>query len=232
MVFPMKCLARRVTAGLCVFLLVLLLAACGGSNNSGATSNTGSNTSNDTSTGSNNTNDSNARPVQQMVTPTATATASSKLTLKEYTGSGFTIKYPQDWKVTNSSTSIAFTDPSGNYSMTVNSQSNANGAMSEDQLVTNELENVKKGLKDDQTVNMPATATVGGQSWTQQAVSGSSTVNGKSSEVQTVVLGTNHPTHAADTKGYSITYAAPKDEFSQTSTTYFTPMLDTFTFTS
>ena len=227
MVFPTKCLARRVTAGLCVLLLVLLLAACGGSNNNGASS---SNTSNNTSTSSNNNGDSNARPVQQVLTPTATSAA--KLPLKQYTGSDFTIKYPQTWKETTSATAIAFTDPSGQYSMTINTQSNPNATLSANQLVTNGMETVKKDLKNEQTVNVPATTTVGNQAWTQQAISGTSTVNGKSSDVETMVLATNHPDRAANTKGYSITYSAPKDEFSQTNTTYFMPMLDSFTFTS
>lgn len=230
MVFPMKCLARRVTAGFCVLLLVLLLTACGGSNNNGASSNTGSNTGNNTSTSSNNNGDSNARPVQQVATPTATST--SKLSLKQYTGSDFTIKYPTDWKETTSTNAIAFTDPSGKYSMTINTQSNPNAAQSTDQLATNGMETVKKDLKNEQTVNVPATTTVGGQVWAQQAISGTSTMNGKSSDVETTVLATNHPARDANTKGYSITYSAPKDEFSQTNTTYFMPMLDSFTFTS
>lgn len=221
MVFPMKCPARRVTAGLCVLLLILLLSACGGSNNS----NTSSNTSNDTSS-----NNNDVRPVQQVLTPTATATPA--LSLKQYTGSGFTLKYPQDWKVTTSNTAVTFTDPSGKYSMTMNSQSNWNGSTSANQLVTKEITNVKKGLKNEQVVDMPATTTVGGQSWTQQAISGTSTVNGKSSDTETVALGANHPARAANTRGYTITYTAPKDEFSQTNTTYFMPMLDTFTFTA
>lgn len=248
MVFPATSLARRLAGGSVALVLIFLLAACG----SGSNSNTSSNNS--------------ANPVRQVVT--ATSMATSTATTKTYTGTGYTIQYPQDWKTTTSSNGTVFTDPSGDYSMTIDSTANPNGSTSASQLAENGLSKAKDKLKNAQTVSVPQTTMVAGQTWDQRAVSGISTsstatptatgtasstgtpsatgtasstgtpsATGTSTttangEVQTVVLANNHPSKASDTKGYTITYTAPKNQMDQAKSSYFTPMLNSFKFSS
>lgn len=249
MVFPASSLARRLAGGSAALVLIFLLAACG----SGSNSNTSS-------------NGNSANPVRQVETATSMATSTSTASMKTYTGTGYTIQYPQDWKTSNTSNGTVFTDPSGNYSMTIHSTSNPNGSTSASQLAENGISKAKDKLKNAQTVSVPQTTMVAGQTWDQRAVSGMSTsatgtptatgtaastgtpsatgtvsstgtpsatgTSTASGEVQTVVLANNHPAKASDTKGYTIMYTAPKDQIDQAKSSYFTPMLNSFKFSS
>lgn len=231
MVFPTQSLLRRLASGVSFLTLVLLLVACGGGNN-----NTKSSNSN---------NGSTANPIKQ-IEPTGTATATAAATRvatgtatatkmgpsKTYKGTGFTIDYPADWKVTTSNSETAFTDPSGNYNLTIGATPNPNGGKTASQLVDGGITGAKANLKNVQTVNVPQTTTVNGQTWSQRSISGTSTLNGQSSDVQAVVLADNHPAHSSDTKGYVIVYVAGKDKFDQAQTKYFQPMLESFKYTA
>lgn len=222
MVCSMQCLRRYLVAGCALLLLVLLLVACGGKNNATGNSSNGA---------------SSANPVKQMaptVTPTrqVTAAATQSALFKTYTGNGFTVQYPQNWKVTTSNTETAFTDPSGIYNLTIGLTPNPNGAKTADQIAESGIAGAKTNLKNVQAVDVPQTADVGGQSWSQRSISGTSTLNGQSSDVQAVVLANNHPNHTTDTKGYVLVYVAAKDQFEQAKTKYFQPMLESFKYTS
>ncbi|MEO7022409.1 MAG: hypothetical protein ABI234_19830, partial [Ktedonobacteraceae bacterium] len=151
--------------------------------------------------------------------------------LATYNGSGFTMKYPQGWKTTASSAEVDFTDTTGN-TLTIGFTPNPNSATSPAQLADGGLAGAKANLKDPQTVNFPATTAIGGQTWSQRAVSGTSVVNGQSENVEAVILATNHPNFSTDTKGYTLIYVASKDAFDTSRSRYFMPMLQSFAFTN
>jgi hypothetical protein len=203
---------------------MLLLVACGGGTNTKGAS-TGSGTS--------------ANPVKQIVPttlPSATASvvmpsATADLT-KTYTGNGFTIKYPKDWKLTASSAEAAFTDPAGSYNLTIGSTPNPNGAKTADQLADGGISGAKANLKNVKTINLPQTTTVDKQTWSQRSISGTSTLNGQSSDIEAVVLADNHPTRSAATKGYVLVYVSAKDTFEQANAKYFQAMLQSFKYTA
>lgn len=151
---------------------------------------------------------------------------------KTYTGSGFTIQYPADWKVATSSTEIAFTDPSGGYNLTIGSSPNPNGVKTADQLADGGITGAKANLKSVQTVDVPPTTIVGDQPWSQRSIIGTSALNGQSSEIEAVVLANDHPVHTTATKGNVIVYVAAKNLFDQAQTKYFVPMLQSFKYTA
>jgi len=220
MVCSIQSLMRRLAAGVAVLALVLLLVACGGGN---------------TGKSSNSNNATSANPVKQVVPTTlatGTATAGQTSLTKTYTGTGFTMKYPADWKLTTSSTEAAFTDPSGSYNLTIGSTPNPNGTKIADQLAENGIAGAKTNLKNVQTVNLAQTTDIGGQPWSQRSITGSSVLNGQSSDIEAVVLANNHPAHTTATKGYVIVYVAAKDMFDQARTKYFQPMLQSFKYVS
>lgn len=220
MVCSIQSLMRRLAAGVAMLALVVLLVACGGGN-AGKSSNQKTGTS--------------ANPIKQVVPTmlaTGVATAAQTSLSKTYTGTGFTIKYPADWKLTTSSTEAAFTDPSGSYNLTIGSTPNPNGTKVADQLAENGIAGAKTNLKNVQTVDLAQTTDVGGQSWSQRSITGTSTLNGQSSDIEAVVLANNHPMHTTETKGYVIVYVAGKDTFDQARTKYFQPMLQSFKYLS
>lgn len=228
MAFPTQSLMRRLAGGASVLVLVLLLVACGGGGTSPKSGSTGSGTS--------------ANPVKQIVPtmmPTATVSAAATgmasptadLT-KTYTGKDFTIKYPQDWKLTTSSTEVALTDPTGNYNLTIGSTPNPNGAKTADQLADGGIAGAKTNLKNVKTVDLPATTTVNNQTWSQRSITGTSTLNGQNNDIEAVVLANNHPMHSTTTRGYVLVYVAAKDKFDQAKARYFQPMLQSFKYTT
>src|SRR5258708_6423006 len=118
--FSLQNMPRRVLLGLSMVVLTVLVVACGSSGNNSTTK---------------------KQPVTQVLTATPTA-----VTLKLYKGSDFTIAYPQNWKGETSGNEVAFTDPTGNYNMTIGSPSNPNGTVTNDHLVTRELTGRKQNV--------------------------------------------------------------------------------------
>lgn len=222
MVLQTKCTARRISVGACALILTLLLAACGsGSTNSGT-----GNKSSQPPNGSKSSYTLTATPTTHSSTPATTEP------MKVYTGSGFTIEYPQSWKETESGSEIAFTDPSGSYNLTIGASDNADGKVTADQLVDGGLTGAKSNLKNVETISVPQTVTLANQTWSQRSLTGLNTYQGQSTPVQADVLATNYPTHTTATKGFIIAYVALKDKFDQAKTLYFTPMLQSFKFTA
>lgn len=146
-----------------------------------------------------------------------------------YRGSGFTIKYPQNWQVTSAKNEVDFADLAGN-TMTIGFSPNPSSATSPDQLADSALAGAKANMKNPQMVNVPATMTISNQIWSQRAVSGISSINGQSENVEAVILATNYPKFAATTKSYTLIYATSKDTFEQSKRMYFAPMLQSFAF--
>lgn len=203
MISPLKHVTRRMSLGLCSLVLVALLTACGGF------------TTNTTTT-----------PTPQPPTPTPTPAVA----MTTYTGKDFSISYPKDWKATPASTAIAIGDSLDIYNMTLAATPDPSGTATADQLADGGVAGAKANLKDAQTVSIAPTTTIAGQTWSQRAVSGTTTVNGQSIEVELIILATTHPASALDTKGYIISYGTIKLQFEQATSMYFMPMLQSFKF--
>jgi hypothetical protein len=201
---------------LCSLILAVLLVACGGSSTSSTTSTpTPVPTSPPAST-----------PTPPPSSPTAATGA-----MTAYTGNGFTISYPQNWQTSKSANNLfTFTDSTGGIKMTITVAPDPNGAISADSVASTALKAAQVLLKNSQTVSVPSTTTVGGDSWSQISASGTQRLNNQDTNVQVVVLADVHPANALSSKSYTIVYQAPVSTFSQDNTTYFQPMLQSFKF--
>ncbi|HJT56448.1 MAG TPA: hypothetical protein VJ761_08135 [Ktedonobacteraceae bacterium] len=172
-------------------------------------------------------------------TPTPTPTPTPKPTpsptaipLTTYTGTGFTIGYPQGWKVTHQgNNAIQFTDPSGIYNFAVAVTSNPGGVVSPNEQINVALSAGNSNLKNPQPVSVPPTTSVGGDTWSQKSETGNATVNGQNTIVQLVVIADNHPPNSPSTRSFLIAYGTGKSIFVAANTTYFQPMLLSFKFT-
>jgi hypothetical protein len=147
-----------------------------------------------------------------------------------YTNPSFTIDYPQGWKATESGTggtsnAISFTDATDIYQFEVTLTPDPGGALSANQLVQTGLGGAKGSLTNSQPVTVPTTATVGGQTWSQGAISGTTTQKGQSVTVELDVLA-----YEANSQAYVIVYGTVQQIFDLATTTYFQPMLQSFQF--
>jgi hypothetical protein len=201
--FP-KHVTRRIVLSISTLLLVMLLAACGG------TGGTASST--------------------PAATPTPKPTPTPSVSFQTYTDSNFSIDYPQGWQGKPSNGTVSFTDSLGVYNLTVATTPNPEGAATADQLADGGITGAKTSIKNPQTVSVPPTTTVDGQTWSQRALTGTATENGQTVDLELVVLATNHPDKSPTTKGYIIVYATAKTLFDLSQSTYFLPMLQTFKF--
>lgn len=159
-------------------------------------------------------------------TPAPSPTA---LALTAYTGVGYTMGYPRGWKASNPGQgTTAFSDSSGKDGFTISVISNPNESLNKDQVV----ERFETGLESQpqltgvQNVSIAPTTTVGGETWSERAFSGVS----KGVRKQIVMLADNHPAKSPSTNAFVIAYGAPSTDFSQANTTYFQPMLRSYTF--
>jgi hypothetical protein len=188
----------------CCMILALLLVACGGGTTSTPTP--------------------TPRP-----SPTPSPTPTPGLTV--YTGNGYSISYPQGWKVTPSTNQVTFTDATNIDNLTIVFVSNPNGIAAASTIANASIEAIKKTIKNPQTETVPPTTTVGGDSWVQKSISGTATSNGVSFVGQIVLLSDNHPANSANTQNFTIIYGAKKSSFATAYTSYFQPMLQSFKFT-
>jgi PsbP len=198
----------------CSMFLVLLVAACGSSGTTSSSTPTSSPTPSPTPSSS---------PV---VSPTSVAN------LTTYTGNGYTIGYPQGWKVNAAGKSVVFADPTGIYNLTIVISPNPGGVASPDAVVNLEYQVVKGTLTNPQTVNVPSSTTIGGDPWVQKSIVGTSSAAGSSGVVQVVVASDNHPANSTATNSYTINYATLQATFAAANTQYFQPMLQSFKFTA
>lgn len=209
MISVSKHVTRRIMLTLSSVLLVMLLAACSFPGLGGSSTPTAS------------------TPTTAPVTPTP------GVSFQTYTDSNFSINYPNDWKAPQQSNgSVVFSDSLGIYNLTVGTAANPGGVLTSDQLADAGIATAQTSLKNTQTVSVPATASVGGQTWSQRAISGTGTENGQDVEVQLVVLAISYPVNSQNAKGYVIVYGTLKQTFDIASATYFTPMLQSFKFPS
>jgi hypothetical protein len=94
--------SQRIIPACCCLILVLLLVACGG----GTTSTP------------------KPTPTPQP-SPTPSPTPTPGLTV--YTGKGYSISYPQGWKVTSSKEGVSFSSASGIYALAITVNPNPDG---------------------------------------------------------------------------------------------------------
>ena len=193
----------------------VLLTACGG----------GSTTSNPTPT------PTTAAKASPTTPPTTTPPATTGFVA--YTANAaFTMNYPQGWKVTTSGKSVVFADATGIYNLTIVVSPDPGGIASADTVVNTAIQGVKATMKNPQTVNVPPTANIGGDSWVQKSISGNSSSAGQAGVVQLVVASDNHPANSPTTNSFTVIYATIQGLFSAANTQYFQPMLQSFKFTS
>jgi hypothetical protein len=206
MVSRFKRTPHRVMPVFSCMILALLLVACGGGTTSTPT----------------------PAPTPQP-SPTPSPTPTPSLTL--YTGKGYSISYPQGWKVTPNSHGVFFIDATNVYSLGIGVNSNLDGIISANTFANDSISGTKKAMKNPQTETLPPTTTVGGESWVQKSITGTGPSNGQSVDVQVVVLSDNHPAKSANTQNFTIVYATEKSLFATATTSYFQPMLNSFKFT-
>jgi hypothetical protein len=148
-----------------------------------------------------------------------------------FAGTGFTISYPQEWQTSRSGAHlVTWTNSTGTTKMSITVVPDPNGATSADALVETAVKAAVVPMKNPQTVAVAPTVTVGGEPWSQKAVSGTQRLNAADTVIQAVVLATVYPGKTATSKAYTIVYSAPQSMFSQENATYFQPMLQSFKF--
>lgn len=204
----------RSVVAVCSLVLVVALAACGSSTTTSGSTPTPTATT------------------AAAATPTVASTATTSTTLTTYTGNGYSIGYPQGWKVNSGGNSVVFTEPTGIYSLSILVVPNPGGAISADTVVNTGVQAATGALTNTQTVNVPASTTIGGDSWAQKAIAGTSSAAGQTGTVQAVVASDNHPANSPSTNSFTITYQTLQATFDAANSSYFQPMLQSFKFTS
>lgn len=206
-----KHVTRRMSIAFCSVLLVVLLAACGGSGSTGSTS----------------------TPTPQAPTATPT-TAAPAVTMKTYTGAHFSISYPSTWQESASGNQVTFADPLVTKDiMTIVMVPNPMGAQSANALADATLPLIDKTLlKNAQPATAAPTTTVGGETWVQRSSTGDLALTDPGTQGTLFMLIDNHPANAADTTAYEIYYYGPTSAFTQSNTLAFQPMLQSFKFTA
>jgi hypothetical protein len=148
-----------------------------------------------------------------------------------FQGNSFTISYPQNWQATTKANNIfTFADSTGTLKMTITVAPDPNGTISADSVASTALQAAQVLLKNAQTVSVPSTTSIGGDSWNQVSASGTQRLNNQDTDIQVVVIATIHPANTLLSKSVTILYQAPVSTFSQDNTTYFQPMLQSFKF--
>jgi hypothetical protein len=202
---------HRSAFALSLFLLVLVLSACGPF--------TSSQTPTPTPTP--------PPTTQPKASPSPAATSGFTI----YNGDGFTIEYPVGWSVSGDQDNILFQDPTTIYNLDVKVTNNPEGIVSTTNVVNIAVAASKTKLKNPQNENVPATVRLGGDNWSQKSVSGTTTENGQSVDVQVFVLADNHPASSPSTQSFAIVYATAKQLVSVAEGAYFQHMLQSFKFT-
>lgn len=204
-----KHVTQRMSMGLSAVVLIVLLAACGGSGGTGST----------------------ATPTPKPPTPTPTTPAAN---MQTYTGTNFSISYPQGWQKSASGNQVTFDDPlvTKDY-MTIVTIPNPGGTQSASALADTTMPLVEKTLLTNaKPATVAPTVTVGGESWTQRSATGELALTDPGTQGTLFLLIDNHPANAANTQAYEIYYYGPTSTFSQSDTLAFQPMLQSFKFTS
>src|SRR6266702_4634304 len=102
-----------------------------------------------------------------------------------YTGDGYTISYPKDWKESATDGQITFQDSLGNNAFAVVEVPNPNGVAQPSTVVDSTLAGGVKGsnLTKTSSANVPVTVTLACESWTQKGTTGTESVSGQSVQI-------------------------------------------------
>jgi hypothetical protein len=168
-------------------------------------------------------------------TPTLQPPPISVSKLVTYTGDGYTISYPQSWKVTQGGSGlVTFADPQGIAYLSVKATPNPGGAISADNQVSIGLQLFKSQTKNYQMLNVAPTTTVGGDNWSQGSATGGLVPKGQTTAVtaKIVIIADNHPAGLPNTTGFEIAYLTGQQVFDIANSGAFQPMLISFKFTS
>lgn len=148
--------------------------------------------------------------------------------MQTYTSFDYTLRYPAGWKEGETLSGwVAFTDPTGYYALAIRSWPNPEGRISAENVAAYEL----LTLQESKPVHLPPTILLARQHWSQKAAIGWVYWHTGHLVVEMVSLATN-PTQDSGTVTYSIVYDAPVAKFDQAAKLYFTPMLQSFSFTA
>lgn len=203
-----RSVTQRMSVALCSALLVLLLAACGGTGTTGGS----------------------ATPTPK---PTPTIQPTPTVAMQTYTGTTFSISYPQGVKETPSGGNVAFTDVETGDMMVIATTPNPDGATSTSAAANTAMQIYEKTfLSDAQPTTVSPTVTVGGESWVQLSATGKLVLLDAGTPGTLVQLADTHPASGANALLYEIIYFGPTSTFTQTNTMVFQPMLASFKFTS
>jgi hypothetical protein len=192
---------------LALLLLSVILGACGGSSTSSPQS-------------------SGQQQAQATSGPISTAD------MQSYQDTFYSISYPKSWVKTTVGDNAVFTG-SKQGSLTIEAIANPNAITPATAGSTIGINGLKAAFPDNfQQEQISATTTINGITWNQGEISGSSTKQGQTRSVKSVVLSTNHPDTSATTKLFLVIYTADTSEFDQLATSTFEPMLNTLKLTS
>ncbi|MBO0780957.1 MAG: hypothetical protein J2P37_19215 [Ktedonobacteraceae bacterium] len=164
-------------------------------------------------------------------TPKATPTTPTS-SLTTYQGDGFTIGYPQGWKVSKNGSQVQFTDTTGAVNLIVQTAPNPGGTVPADTFIQGGLQGFKGTAKNYKEESIAPTTTVNGVTWNQGAASGDVTESGQTANAKLVVMVTNHPEHDPATKAFMLIYGSPTAAFDLSNTSYFQPMVQSFKFSA
>jgi hypothetical protein len=204
-----KHVTQRMSLGLSTLLLVVLLAACGGTGGTG--------------TGS--------TPTPKPPTPTPTPTTPA-VAMQIYTGTNYSISYPQAWQKSASGNQVTFADPLVTKNiMTIVMVPNPAGAQSASSIADESLPLIDKTLLTNaQPATVSSTVTVSGDTWAQRSATGELAITDPGTQGTLFMLVDNHPANAANTEAYEIYYYGPTSTFTQANVLAFQPMLQSFKF--
>lgn len=194
--------------------LAMIVVACGGGSNSSAAATPGAGAR------------ASASPTAGLIT------VPGGVQLRLYQGDGFSIGYLPEWQVSPAGSSVEFSHEADSATLSVQVVPNPNAATSPEETVSVSLDTFEKsGLyKNFKRVSLAPTATVGGQTWQQQGATGDVQILGQQIRMEIVLLATNHPAHAAQTRLFSIYIVVPEARYQQLSRSAFIPMLQSFHF--
>lgn len=204
----MKHMTQRLSLGLCALVLVVFLAACSGPGGIAASTPT------------------------PPPTPTPSPTPTPAVTV--FTGEGYTISYPQDWKKSVSAGQVSFQDALGVNALAVVVVPNPNGIAQPGTVIAASLAGGVKGadMTNTSPANLPASVSMAGETWTQKGTTGTASKGGQSAPYEIVVLAANHPAGSANTKLFEFIYAGPLLGSTLMDQQIFQAMLQSFKFTS
>jgi hypothetical protein len=198
-----RSVTQRISVALCSALLVLLLAACGGTGTTGGS----------------------ATPTPKS-TPTIPPTPT--VAMQTYTGTGYTISYPQGIAAKASGNGVSFTDTTTGNMLVISEASNPGGAASTSVSANASMQIYEKTfLTNAQPATVAPTATVGSESWVQLSATGTLAFLDAGTPGTLIQLADTHSGTL-----YEIVYFGPTSTFTQANTMVFQPMLASFKFTS